>query len=161
MKMKVAELKAELDLRKISYEGLFEKEVSVHDVFAKDENIDVLGATKGHGNEGVVTRWGVTRLPRKTHRGLRKVACIGAWHPSRLSFTVARAGQNGVAVHRFKWNVRSSSHADISFDARIQTRSFAARLKRRSLTFSYSTCSILKVTPEGLICSRSTFEGNN
>jgi large subunit ribosomal protein L3e len=40
--------------------------------------------------EGVVTRWGVTRLPRKTHRGLRKVACIGAWHPARVSFTVAR-----------------------------------------------------------------------
>lgn len=26
-----------------------------------------------------MTRWGVSRLPRKTHRGLRKVACIGAW----------------------------------------------------------------------------------
>ena len=44
---------------------------------------------------GGVTRWGVTRLPRKTHRGLRKVACIGAWHPARVSYTVARAGQNG------------------------------------------------------------------
>ncbi|KAF3787930.1 Replication protein A DNA-binding subunit A [Nymphaea thermarum] len=47
---------------------------------------------EGKGYEGVVTRWGVTR---KTHRGLRKVACIGAWHPARVSFTVARAGQNG------------------------------------------------------------------
>lgn len=34
-------------------------------------------------------------MPRKTHKGLRKVACIGAWHPSRVSFTVARAGQKG------------------------------------------------------------------
>jgi len=34
-------------------------------------------------------------LPRKTHKGLRKVACIGAWHPSRVQFTVARAGQKG------------------------------------------------------------------
>merc|ERR1711862_516523 len=41
------------------------------------------------------TRWGVTRLPRKTHRGLRKVACIGAWHPARVQFQVPRAGQNG------------------------------------------------------------------
>merc|ERR1712232_1263118 len=41
------------------------------------------------------TRWGVTKLPRKTHKGLRKVACIGSWHPSRVKFTVARAGQNG------------------------------------------------------------------
>ncbi|KAH9365280.1 hypothetical protein HPB48_015842 [Haemaphysalis longicornis] len=29
------------------------------------------------------------------HKGLRKVACIGAWHPSRVQFTVARAGQKG------------------------------------------------------------------
>ena len=33
--------------------------------------------------------------PRKTHKGLRKVACIGAWHPSRIQFTVPRAGQKG------------------------------------------------------------------
>merc|ERR1711908_24762 len=45
--------------------------------------------------EGVITRWGITMLPRKTHKGLRKVACIGSWHPSRVKFTVARAGQNG------------------------------------------------------------------
>jgi len=57
--------------------------------------IDVIGVTKGKGFEGVTTRWGVTRLPRKTHKGLRKVACIGAWHPSRVAFTVPRAGQNG------------------------------------------------------------------
>merc|ERR1712057_47434 len=67
------------------------------------EMIDVIGVTKGHGVEGVTTRWGTTRLPRKTHRGLRKVACIGAWHPSRLSFTVARAGQNGYH-HRTEMN---------------------------------------------------------
>lgn len=75
--------------------SLFEKQVPVSAVFAQDELIDVLGVTKGHGVEGVITRWGVTRLPRKTHRGLRKVACIGAWHPARVAFTVARAGQHG------------------------------------------------------------------
>lgn len=45
--------------------------------------------------QGVISRWGITRLPRKTHRGLRKVACIGAWHPSRVAYSVARAGQSG------------------------------------------------------------------
>jgi len=30
-----------------------------------------------------------------TLKGLRKVACIGAWHPARVSFAVARAGQDG------------------------------------------------------------------
>merc|ERR1711988_1559994 len=60
--------------------GLFEQEVKVADVFTQDEMIDTIGATKGKGIAGVVTRWGVTRLARKTHRGLRKVACIGSWH---------------------------------------------------------------------------------
>ncbi|KAI3887153.1 hypothetical protein MKX03_031918 [Papaver bracteatum] len=69
----------------------------------KDEMIDIIGVTKGKGYEGVVSRWGVTRLPRKTHRGLRKVACIGAWHPARVSYTVARAGQNGYH-HRTEMN---------------------------------------------------------
>ncbi|KAH0473905.1 MAG: uncharacterized protein KVP18_002360 [Porospora cf. gigantea A] len=74
---------------------LFEQTVPVASVFAESENVDVVGISKGHGCEGVVHRWGVTRLPRKTHRGLRKVACIGSWHPARVGFQVARAGQNG------------------------------------------------------------------
>ena len=57
--------------------------------------IDVIAVTKGHGFEGVTHRWGTKKLPRKTHRGLRKVACIGAWHPANVNWTVARAGQNG------------------------------------------------------------------
>jgi ribosomal protein L3 len=44
---------------------------------------------------GVTSRWHCKKLPRKTHKGLRKVACIGAWHPSRVQFSVARAGQKG------------------------------------------------------------------
>ncbi|CAE8636638.1 unnamed protein product [Polarella glacialis] len=57
--------------------------------------IDTIGATKGHGFEGVVTRWGVTRLARKSHDGLRTVGCIGFWHPVRIQFQVPRSGQNG------------------------------------------------------------------
>ena len=90
--------------QKVDYAyGFFEKQIPVDAVFQKDEMIDIIGVTKGKGYEGVVTRWGVTRLPRKTHRGLRKVACIGAWHPARVSFTVARAGQNGYH-HRTEMN---------------------------------------------------------
>ena len=44
---------------------------------------------------GVTARWRTKKLPRKTHKGLRKVACIGAWHPSRVQFGVPRAGQMG------------------------------------------------------------------
>merc|ERR1711959_112250 len=73
----------------------FEKTFDVKNVFDQDEMIDVIGVTKGHGFEGVTHRWGTKKLPRKTHKGLRKVACIGAWHPSRVRFSVPRAGQNG------------------------------------------------------------------
>jgi large subunit ribosomal protein L3e len=84
---------------------LFEKEVSCDSVFAEGECVDICGVSKGCGFEGVVSRWGVTRLPRKTHRGLRKVACIGSWHPARVSTTVARAGQDGY-FHRTEQNKR-------------------------------------------------------
>lgn len=80
-----------------------EKNVSVSNVFGQDEMIDVLGITKGHGFRGVTKRWGTKKLPRKTHKGLRKVACIGAWHPARVGFSVARAGQCGYH-HRVERN---------------------------------------------------------
>jgi len=74
---------------------LLEKKVSVDKVFEESEMIDCMAATKGRGFEGVTTRWGTRRLPRKTHKGLRKVACIGAWHPANVRYSVPRAGQNG------------------------------------------------------------------
>jgi len=73
----------------------FEKAMPVSNVFAQDETIDVIAVTKGHGHKGVTSRWHTKKLPRKTHKGLRKVACIGAWHPARVAFSVARAGQKG------------------------------------------------------------------
>merc|ERR1719335_2050148 len=74
---------------------MFEQPLPVATVFNDNEMVDVIGATKGHGNNGVVTRWGVTRLARKSHRGQRKVACIGTWHPARVQWQVPRAGQRG------------------------------------------------------------------
>jgi len=99
--------------------------VPVDSVFAENDMIDVIGSTKGHGYEGVTARWGTTRLPRKTHKGLRKVACIGAWHPSRVKFTVARAGQDGYhhrtqvnkKVYKIGKTIREDEHnATTEFD---------------------------------------------
>jgi large subunit ribosomal protein L3e len=73
----------------------FEKEITIDKIFSQNEMVDVIGVTKGHGFEGVTKRWGTRKLPRKTHKGLRKVACIGAWHPARVRDTVPRAGQDG------------------------------------------------------------------
>nr|GMC90722.1 60S ribosomal protein L3 [Ipomoea batatas] len=93
--------------KKVDYAyGFFEKHVPVDAIFQKDEMIYIIG---------------VTRLARKTHRGLRKVACIGVWHPARVSYTVACAGQNGYH-HRTEMNkkiyklgkVGQESHATIT-----------------------------------------------
>jgi large subunit ribosomal protein L3e len=81
----------------------FEQEITVDKIFKDNEMIDVIGVTRGHGREGVIKRWGVTRLPRKTHRGLRKIACVGAWHPAAVRWTVARTGQRGY-FHRTEIN---------------------------------------------------------
>lgn len=89
---------------KVAYsKNLLEQNIPVDNVFAMNEMVDVIGVTKGHGFTGVIKRWGVRKLPRKTHRGLRRVACIGAWHPARVSSTVARAGQYGY-FHRTEIN---------------------------------------------------------
>lgn len=81
----------------------FEQKISVDQVFSPNEMIDTIGVCKGKGFNGVVRRWGVKLLPRKTHRGRRKVACIGAWHPARVKYTVPRAGQLGYH-HRTEMN---------------------------------------------------------
>jgi len=102
--------------------GLFEKQIEVDSVFGQGECIDVVGITKGHGFNGVIKRYGVRHLPRKTHRGLRKVACIGAWHPARVSWTVARAGQMGffkrteVNKKIYRLGVGENKNAKTAFD---------------------------------------------
>ena len=90
------------DKVKFAY-SLFEKKVPVKAVFEQDEVVDTIAVTKGKGFEGVTTRWGTRRLPRKTHKGLRKVACIGSWHPSGVRWSVPRAGQHGY-YHRTEIN---------------------------------------------------------
>ena len=86
----------------------------INDVFSKNEMIDMVGVTKGKGFKGVTSRWNCKKLPRKTHKGLRKVACIGAWHPSRIQFTVARAGQKGyhhrTEINKKIYDIRDGYH---------------------------------------------------
>ncbi|KRH91883.1 60S ribosomal protein L3, partial [Pseudoloma neurophilia] len=74
---------------------IFGKTVSVSDVFSEQELMTISGVTKGKGFTGVIKRFGVGIQPRKSNKGIRKVACIGAWHPAGVLRTVARAGQMG------------------------------------------------------------------
>ena len=83
--------------------GLFEKEIKSDSIFNESEMIDVLGVTKGKGVAGVIKRFGVKHLQKKTHRGWRRVGCIGSWHPSRVRYTVPRTGQLGYH-HRTELN---------------------------------------------------------
>ncbi|CAG8539270.1 13324_t:CDS:2 [Funneliformis mosseae] len=106
----------------------FESTVDISSVFEQDEIVDVIGVTKGKGFEGVTHRWGTKKLPRKTHKGLRKVACIGAWHPSRVMYSVPRAGQDGYH-HRTEVNkkiyrigkCKDESNASTEYDVTQKT----------------------------------------
>lgn len=81
---------------KIAYtKSFFEKDLKIDQAFNSNEMIDIIGVTKGKGYTGVTKRFGVKKLPRKSHRGLRKVGCIGSWHPTKVSYTIPRAGQHG------------------------------------------------------------------
>jgi len=112
----------------------FEQEIRVSKIVEQDEMIDVLGVTKGKGYEGVTTRFGTKRLPRKTHRGLRKVGCIGAWHPARVRFTVARAGQLGYH-HRTEMNKKVYRiGTGIKYEGGTNNASTAADLTEKSIT---------------------------
>jgi len=100
-----------------------EKDIRVSSIFEKDEMIDTISITRGKGTCGVIKRFNVNRLPRKTHRGLRKVACIGAWHPSAVKWTVARTGNLGY-YHRTQMNqkiYRVGAGADGGVDNNAQT----------------------------------------
>jgi large subunit ribosomal protein L3e len=84
---------------------LLEKNIPVDKVFKEGELVDTIGVGKGFGWEGVIHRYGTKRLQKKTHRGRRKVACIGPWNPMRVLWTVARYGQRG-CHHRTELNKR-------------------------------------------------------
>jgi large subunit ribosomal protein L3e len=108
---------------------LFEKKVPLGAVFTQNEMIDLLGVSKGHGREGVIKRWGVATLPRKTHRGYRKVACVGSWHPARIRYTVGRPGQKGYfhrtelnkKIYRIGTAARTENSQDINYNASTAT----------------------------------------
>jgi large subunit ribosomal protein L3e len=111
-----------------------EKEVKVGSIFEQNEMIDIIGVTKGKGFEGVTTRWGTKRLPRKTHRGLRRVGCIGGWHPARVRYSVARAGQNGYH-HRTEINKKIYRiGTGIKYEGGKNNASTAADLTEKAIT---------------------------
>ncbi len=72
------------------------KIVTVGDVFAAGQLVDVIAVTKGKGYQGVIKRFGVKILPRwhKHRKGHRRTGTIGPQAPA-LMFTTPRPGQMG------------------------------------------------------------------
>ncbi|MBY8982137.1 MAG: 50S ribosomal protein L3 [Candidatus Lokiarchaeota archaeon] len=74
---------------------LLGKEIRIRDILKEGALTDVIAVTKGKGFQGPVKRFGIKILTRKNSKIRRAVACIGAWHPARVSYTVPRPGQMG------------------------------------------------------------------
>ncbi|MEM2044106.1 MAG: 50S ribosomal protein L3 [Candidatus Caldarchaeum sp.] len=74
---------------------LLGKEIRISDVFKDGEFVDVVGVSKGRGFQGVVKRYGVSILQRKSRKTRRGVAAIGPWNPHYVMYTVPRSGQMG------------------------------------------------------------------
>ncbi len=91
---------------RVSYAlSLLGKEVGVKDVFQEGGYVDVFAVTKGKGFEGVVKRFRVKILDRKSNKTRRGVATLGPWKPSGVMYTVPRPGQMGY-MQRLVRNLR-------------------------------------------------------
>ncbi len=71
------------------------KEISLKD-FLKFQLLDIRGLTKGKGLVGPVERMGISLKSHKSEKGVRRPGSLGPWHPARVTFRVAMAGQKGM-----------------------------------------------------------------
>ena len=71
------------------------QEIRIRNFVKEGEYIDTISVTKGKGFQGPIKRCGVRHLQKKSRKTVRGVGCLGPWHPSRVMYTVARAGQTG------------------------------------------------------------------
>jgi len=97
-------LSGNLDAQMDYAKNIFGKEISAKDVFSDNEIVDARAVTLGKGFQGVVKRFGVRTLRRKSKKE-RMVGSIGPWNPSTVMWTVARAGQMGYHA-RAEYNKR-------------------------------------------------------
>jgi len=84
---------------------LLGKEIRVRDIFQPGQFLDIIAVTKGKGFQGVIKRFNVAKLPHKSRKAVRAVGTLGPWHPSRIMYTVPRAGQMGLH-QRTEYNKR-------------------------------------------------------
>jgi large subunit ribosomal protein L3 len=77
--------------------GILGKEITVKDVFAESDALDVIAVTKGKGVQGQVKRWGIKMQKRKHSRSghERHVGAIGQRGRGGLSYLVPMPGRLG------------------------------------------------------------------
>ncbi len=71
------------------------KEIRVNEVISEGMLVDAIAVTKGKGWQGPVKRWGIRILQHKSRKTKRGVGSIGSWKPTRVRYTIPRAGQMG------------------------------------------------------------------
>ncbi len=81
----------------------FNKNIEASDVLTKGQLIDIHGLTKGYGLVGPMKRFGIGLRSHKAEKGRRRPGTLGPWHPARVTFRVAMAGQQGF-FSRVKYN---------------------------------------------------------
>jgi large subunit ribosomal protein L3 len=72
------------------------KEISISQVFEKNQLVDIHGLTKGQGLSGPVKRFGISLKGHKSEKGVRRPGSLGPWHPARVTFKAPQAGQLGM-----------------------------------------------------------------
>ncbi|MGB9707778.1 MAG: 50S ribosomal protein L3 [Candidatus Pacearchaeota archaeon] len=79
------------------------KNIEAVEIFTKGQLLDIHGVTKGHGFTGPIKRLGIGLRSHKAEKGRRRPGTLGPWHPARVTFRVAMAGQHGFFT-RTKYN---------------------------------------------------------
>ena len=79
------------------------KEISVSNVFASLDVIDVKGVTKGKGLVGPIKRFGLGLKGHKSEKGVRRPGSLGPWIPKKVTFRAPISGQMGFQT-RLQYN---------------------------------------------------------
>jgi large subunit ribosomal protein L3 len=82
-----------------------DKDINFSDVFSANAVADARGLTTGRGLQGPVKRFGIHLKAHKSEKGLRRPGTLGPWTPSRVTFRVPMAGQEGFFT-REVWNLK-------------------------------------------------------
>ncbi|HKL24260.1 MAG TPA: 50S ribosomal protein L3 [Candidatus Nanoarchaeia archaeon] len=72
------------------------KEISVTDIFDNNQLVDLRGITRGKGFQGPLKRFGLSLKSHKSEKGRRRPGSLAPWHPARVTFRTAMAGQMGM-----------------------------------------------------------------